>query len=164
MRPTKDEIYIHMAYLVAERGTCARRRVGCVLVDQQGVVLATGYNGVAAGRPHCNEGHPCAGAKLPSGQGLDQCQALHAEQNAILHLPDPRAVHSVYVTHSPCISCIKLLMGTSAKRLVFSYEYPHPDSKGWWEASGREWIKSRIQVLGGSALPVEYPFIVGEPA
>lgn len=147
MRPTKEELYIRMAYLVAERSTCARRRVGCVLVDEQGIILATGYNGVAAGRPHCNEGHECKGATMPSGKGLDQCQALHAEQNAIIHLREPQNVHTAYVTDSPCISCIKLLLGTSCRRLVFSRRYPHPEAQDWWEKAGREWVHSRTSVL-----------------
>lgn len=44
-----------MAKLVATRATCLRRHVGCVLVNARGHVLSTGYNGVAAGTPHCNE-------------------------------------------------------------------------------------------------------------
>lgn len=55
MRPTKDEYFLQMATLVASRATCFRRAVGCVLVNERGHVLATGYNGVAAGQPHCNE-------------------------------------------------------------------------------------------------------------
>jgi len=140
MRPTRDEVYLRMAELVSERATCLRRRVGCVLVDQQGIILATGYNGVAAGRPHCNEGHPCDGANLPSGQGLDQCQALHAEQNALIQLREPQRVHSAYVTTSPCITCTKMLLGTSCQRIVFNQEYPHSEAQTWWKAAGRKWI------------------------
>lgn len=55
MRPTKDEYFLRMSELVATRATCFRRAVGCVLTNERGHVLATGYNGVAAGRPHCNE-------------------------------------------------------------------------------------------------------------
>jgi dCMP deaminase len=127
-----------MAELVATRGTCARRQVGCVLVDAHGRVLATGYNGVAAGRSHCNEGHPCPGARATPGTGLDDCEAIHAEQNAILLLRDPWTVETAYVTVSPCISCVKLLLGTSAKRLVVRQLYPHPKAVEWWKEAGRE--------------------------
>ena len=48
-RPSKDEYFLAMAVLVAARGTCARRNVGCVLVDSRNHVLATGYNGVIFG-------------------------------------------------------------------------------------------------------------------
>jgi len=137
-RPTRDELYLSMAELVATRGTCPRRAVGCVLVDVRGRVLATGYNGVASGRPHCAEGHPCPGANCPSGEGLDKCDAIHAEQNAILLLHDPWSVDTVYVTASPCVSCVKLLLGTSARRIVCREVYPHADALRWWRDAGRE--------------------------
>jgi len=141
LRRSQDSIYLEMARLISLRGTCARRRVGCVLVDQDGFVLSMGYNGVASGRPHCIDlDHRCPGADLPSGVGLDQCQAIHAEQNAILRLPDPRQLYTAYCTTSPCISCVKLLLGTSCERIVFAQEYPHSVSATWWKEAGREWV------------------------
>lgn len=140
-RPTRDQIYLRMAELIAERSTCPRRSVGCVLVDAKGRVLSTGYNGVATGRPHCNEGQPCPGANCPPGEGLDKCEAIHAEQNAILLLQDPWAVDTVYITASPCVACIKLLLGTSAKRIVCRELYPHKDALRWWHQAGRQLIQ-----------------------
>lgn len=138
MRPTRDEVYLKMAELFATRGTCPRRQVGCLITNVHGDIIAEGYNGVASGRPHCSEAHPCPGAEFPSGQGLDKCEAIHAEQNAILKLRDPRAAHTAYVTAFPCHSCIKLLLGTSCTRIVFREDYPHPEAKQWWRESGRE--------------------------
>ena len=149
-RPTRDQMYLAMAELVATRGTCSRRQVGCVLVDKRGRVLATGYNGPASGRPHCSEGHPCPGAGFRSGEGLDKCEAIHAEQNAVLLLHDPWAVDTVYCTASPCLSCVKLLLGTSAKRIVCREIYPHPDALEWWKRAGRE----LIQLKGSDDLEV----------
>lgn len=138
-RPSRHKVYLDMAYILSKRGTCARRQVGCILADQDGFILSMGYNGPAAGRPHCSEGFPCPGAKAPSGENLDACQALHAEQNAILRLPDPRKVEIAYVTVSPCISCVKLLLGTSCQEIIFSKLYPHKDAETWWTDAGRRW-------------------------
>jgi dCMP deaminase len=140
VRPTRDDIYLRMAELIAERGTCIRRQVGCILVDSRGRVLSMGYNGVAAGRPHCSEGCPCPGAKFPSGQGLDKCEAIHAEQNAIILLSDPWSVETAYITTTPCLSCVKLLLGTSCKRIVCRSLYPHHEAIQWWQESNREFI------------------------
>ena len=141
MRPTRDDIYLTMAELIARRATCVRRSVGCVLVDEHGVILSTGYNGVASGRPHCNEGFPCSGSKAPSGQGLEGCEAIHAEQNAILRLSNPLRVDTAYCTTFPCHSCIKLLLGTSCRRIVFKDDYPHSEAKAWWAEAGREIVQ-----------------------
>lgn len=129
-------MYLQVAEIIALRGTCRRRKVGCVLVDRYGRILATGYNGVPAGRTHCLD-EPCAGAQHPSGAGLDLCEAIHAEQNAILLLSDPWKVETVYLTTTPCVSCMKLLLGTSATRIVARELYPHPEAIKMWEESGR---------------------------
>lgn len=128
MRPSKDAYFIAMARLVATRSTCARRTVGCVLVNARGHVLATGYNGVAAGLPHCNDPsgvHRCTGASAASGTNLDGCGAIHAEQNALLQCRDVFAIDTCYATTPPCVTCVKLLMNTSCRRIVFLGEYPH---------------------------------------
>lgn len=137
---TRDAWAMAMAHITAMRSTCIRRNVGCVLLNAQGHVIATGYNGVASGRPHCNEGHPCAGSKAESGKDLDACEAIHAEQNALLQCRDVREIDTCYVTTSPCITCLKLLLNTPCKRIVFSQFYAHSESLKLWENAGRIWV------------------------
>lgn len=144
MRPTLDEWGLDLAFVVATRGTCARRQVGCVLMDANGKILATGYNGPAAGRSHCR-GHKvgCPGAAFPSGEGLDKCEAIHAEQNALLQCVDVRRIHTCYTTTSPCVHCVKMLLNTGCRRIVFAQEYGHDDAKRWWTdniTGPHEWI------------------------
>lgn len=163
-RPDRDHWAMSLAKLTATRGTCLRRSVGCVLLNARGHVLATGYNGVAAGLPHCNDvvyhvssldvpgsfvekgvavfpeyPNSCPGAHAPSGTALDCCQALHAEQNALLQCRDAWSIDTAYVTASPCITCVKLLMNTSCQRIVFDEVYPHPEAQQLWEKTGRIW-------------------------
>lgn len=135
-RATRDEVGLMLAKVWSLRGTCSRRRVGCVLVDKDGHEIGHGYNGPAAGEPHCII-HPCPGANLPSGTGLDACEAIHAEENALLFCPDVRAIHTAYCTSSPCIRCVKMLMNTGCRRIVFIEEYPHKASKELWVNSGK---------------------------
>lgn len=139
LRPTSDEYFLQMAELVAHRATCIRRRVGCVLVDSNNHVLATGYNGTSRGAPHCTD-RPCVGATLPSGQGLHLCQAIHAEINALVQCRDIDAIHSVYCTASPCVSCMRVIVGTGVTRIVFRELYPHPESIDLANNSEIDWI------------------------
>lgn len=141
-RLSRDEYFIQMASLVAQRGTCARRAVGCVLINAQGHVIATGYNGVCKGADHCID-HPCAGAEQPSGQGLHLCEAIHAEQNALLQCRNINEIHTAYVTASPCIHCVRLLANTGVKRIMFKEEYPHVESQRVALSAGIEWIHYR---------------------
>lgn len=142
-RPETDEYFLLMAQLVSTRSTCIRRRVGCILTNSFNHIIATGYNGVAAGTPHCINS-PCAGANQPSGQGLHLCEAIHAEQNAIIQCRDITSISTAYVSSSPCIFCIRLLLGTSCKRIVFSEEYPHPAARELWIKANRHWIRKPL--------------------
>lgn len=137
-RPDEDGYFIAMTQLVATRSTCARRHVGCVLVDRHRHVLATGYNGVAKGMPHCRDGDcPCEGADAASGTRLEDCEAIHAEQNALLQCPDPFSIRTVYCSVSPCPTCAKELLNTSATRLVYGAGYPDDKGLRLWERAGR---------------------------
>lgn len=128
-RPSLDQYYLAMADVIATRGTCARRRVGCVLVDPRGIVLATGYNGRPRGWPHCLE-TPCFAAASASGVDLDGCEAIHAEQNALLRCANVDAIHACYVSVAPCVTCVKLLLNTGCRRIVFGALYPHEEVAG----------------------------------
>lgn len=130
-RLSRDEAFLMNALTHGMRATCARRQVGCVLVDRHGDTMATGYNGPPRGWAHCTD-HPCPGATAAPGQGLDACEAIHAEQNALLQCKDVYSIHTVYCTDSPCMTCVKLLLNTSATRIVFLREYPHPESRERW--------------------------------
>lgn len=136
-RITRDEVGLLIAQAWSLRGTCARRRVGCLLVDVNGWPLSSGYNGPPAGEPHCIE-HPCAGAALASGSGLDVCEAIHAEQNALLRCENVSLIHKCYVTNSPCMHCVKMLMNTGCLHVVFLQPYAHN------ETAADRWISSRI--------------------
>ena len=140
-RPTVDEYFIIQAMHASSRGSCIRRRVGCILTNEYNHVLATGYNGPPAGEPNCTE-HPCEGARLPSGTGLNLCRATHAEHNAIKQCSNIFNIRTAYVTASPCNMCIDKLLATSCQRIVFLQEYPHNDARLRWIESGLsiDWI------------------------
>lgn len=134
VRKTWDAHFMAIAQEVASMGTCARRQVGCVLVDERHVILATGMNGVPPKWEHCrdNPGHACPGAHSQSGTNLDACLATHAEINALLHCANVTRIQTVYCTTSPCISCIKALLSTYASRIVFLEAYPHAEAAELW--------------------------------
>jgi len=152
-RPSIVQYGLALAAVASTRSTCLRRSVGCVLLDQFGRVLSIGYNGVPSGCPHCNEmtgeldgqpvyGNACPGAESPSGTHLDDCYAIHAEQNALLQCRDPDAVSLCCVTTSPCVSCVKLLLNLRwCVTIAFVDEYPQPKARELWKRADRMWIK-----------------------
>lgn len=137
-RMEHDEYFIKMARLASLRGACVRRQTGCILTNSLNHVIATGYNGRARGVDNCFE-KPCIGSGMDSGTGLESCEAIHAEANALLQCHNVEEIKVAYCTTSPCIHCVKLLMNTGCERIVFQDQYPHEESKNLWLASGLAW-------------------------
>jgi len=135
-RPSRDDTMLDLALTIAKRSTCARRRVGCVLTDEHGRVLALGHNGVAMGEIHCTV-RPCDGAGLPSNHGLGSCLAAHAEANALMFCSDVMKIDAVYVTASPCTMCVRMLLNRSARRIVYVETYDEAVLERW-RAAGRK--------------------------
>jgi dCMP deaminase len=135
IRMGTDEYFIKMAKLASNRGACIRRKVGCILVNSLNHVIATGYNGRARGVVNCLES-PCEGSTSASGTNLGGCEAIHAEQNALLQCRNVEEIYTAYCTVSPCIHCVKLLMNTSCERIVFAEYYPgHEECQRLWESA-----------------------------
>ena len=85
MRMPWAEYFMNITFLVGERSTCLRRRVGAIAVKDKRM-LATGYNGAPRGRKNCGDlGHCTREAmQIPSGQRYELCRSVHAEMNAII--------------------------------------------------------------------------------
>lgn len=141
-RPSVDWTMMMIARTLSSRSTCRRRSVGCVLVNHRNHIIGTGYNGVARGQAHCID-TPCPGASMPSGTGLDACEALHAEWNALQQCKDVWDIHTIYCTTAPCITCVKMFLNTSAQRIVYVHDYPQAEaSRRYWH--GREWCQMEV--------------------
>ncbi len=112
---------------VAERSTCLRARVGAVIVRDRSI-LATGYNGAPAGLPHCLDvGCLIYESRTPDGEIEQNCyRTIHAEINAITQAArNGSAIRDadIYVTHTPCIHCMKVLINTGIRRIYYEKPY-----------------------------------------
>lgn len=121
MRSSTDKYFLDMLMLTERRATCPRRSVGAILTTLRGQVLSTGYNGPPRGFAHCTDS-PCPGAFDAPGD-TRRCQAVHAEQNALLQCPNIDAIHTLYVTTTPCFTCAKMLLNTPLQRIVSWTKY-----------------------------------------
>ncbi len=123
------EYFMRITYMVAERSTCLRRKVGAIAVKDSRI-LATGYNGAPSGLAHCLD-IGCLRQELgiPSGERHEICRAIHAEQNLIVQC----ALHGInlggadlYCTTFPCGICSKLLINCDIKNIYYVDTYPDP--------------------------------------
>lgn len=112
---------------VAERSTCLRAKVGAVIVRNRSI-LATGYNGSPAGLPHCTDaGCLIYESHTPDGDIEQNCyRTIHAEMNAITQAAkNGSAINDadIYVTHTPCIHCMKVLINTGLRTVFYDRPY-----------------------------------------
>jgi len=142
-RPSWDSYFMQLAQVVAGRSTCLRRQVGAVMVkDRQ--ILSTGYNGSPSGLLHCDEiGCLRQSLSVPSGERMEICRAVHAEQNALIQA----AKHGVaidgadlYCTHQPCVQCTKMMINVGIRRVVYIHSYLDPLADVMARESGLELI------------------------
>ena len=103
LRPSWDVWFLRIAYVVAQRGTCPRKQVGCVVVDNASQsILSTGYNGAPRGLPHCTQ----VGCDLEDIAGRPSCvRTLHAESNALDRVVTRSPSMTLYSTVIPCHRC-----------------------------------------------------------
>jgi dCMP deaminase len=109
-----DEYFITIALLASKRSSCSRLHVGCV-ITKNNRILATGYNGFLPGAPH-----------ISRIENNHEQFTVHAEQNSICDAAY-RGVslnNSIaYITHYPCLNCLKLLIASGIKNIKYLYDY-----------------------------------------
>lgn len=83
VRPSWEDYFMQVAHVVAQRSNCLKQRVGCVIVNQNRIVTV-GYNGTPTRLKNCYAGgcERC-NSDAKSGEGLDMCVCIHAEENAV---------------------------------------------------------------------------------
>ena len=131
-RPSWYDYFLQLAKDVSMRSNCSRRKVGAVIVKDNHIV-ATGYNGTPAKTTNCFDGGcPRCNSDHKTGEKLDECLCVHAEQNAICQA----AKHGnsidggcIYVTCSPCLTCLKLIINSGIRKVVFSEWYREFDDQ-----------------------------------
>ena len=140
-----DQYFMEIATVVARRSTCVRAQVGSVIVRDRSIV-ATGYNGAPAGMPHCTEvGCLIYRSEDPDGVPEENCyRAIHSEMNAISQAAR-RGVSiegaEVYVTHSPCMHCLKTLLNTAITRICYAKPYKLERAQYFLEYSSVEFVQ-----------------------
>ena len=82
-RPDKDTYYLNIALAVSKRSPCLKRHYGCIIVKDN-IIVATGYNGTPRGEENCCDCGTCKRANAERYTGYESCNAVHAEQNALI--------------------------------------------------------------------------------
>ncbi|MBR0374502.1 MAG: dCMP deaminase family protein [Mogibacterium sp.] len=109
-----DEYFMGIALLAAMRSKDPNTQVGACIVDDNNIILSSGYNGFPKG---------CSDDEFPwdrTGEETKYPFVVHAELNAILNSggKDLRGAR-LYVALFPCNECAKAIIQSGIKEVVY---------------------------------------------
>jgi dCMP deaminase len=133
MKEKFKRAYMKTAQTFAELSHARRLKVGAIVVKDDRII-SIGYNGMPAGWDNNCEYEDIEFADAVFGEpqavvnrGLKtRPEVLHAESNAIAKLA--KSIESgngadLFVTHSPCIECAKLIYQSGIRTVYFANNY-----------------------------------------
>jgi dCMP deaminase len=117
------QAYMRTAEVFAGLSHARRLHVGAIVVKDDRII-SIGYNGMPAGWDNNCEDEIY---QQDGSTGLKtKPEVLHAESNAIAKLAkssDSGNGADLFVTHSPCIECAKLIYQSGIRRVYFGKSY-----------------------------------------
>ncbi len=128
MKAKLKEAYMKTAETFAELSHARRLHVGAIIVKDDRII-SIGYNGMPAGWDNNCEYEIVTEADV--GEDYDivlktRPEVLHAETNAIAKLAksnDSGDGADIFITHSPCLDCAKLIYQSGIGRVYYGKNY-----------------------------------------
>jgi deoxycytidylate deaminase len=107
---------------IAEGADCERRRMGCYVVSSDGAFDSTGFND----KPEGVKGACKVVGCIPA---LTCRLTLHAEQVALMKMPDRAVRNGLYLFNSGvcCLDCAKVALAKNVKAIFYKEERPQPE-------------------------------------
>lgn len=164
--------YMDTAKIFADLSHARRLHVGAIVVKDDRII-SIGYNGMPAGWDNdCEDKVWDSGAggwldpeefdaKYPYEEWHEKAErkvryglktkpeVLHAESNAIAKLArsnDSGLDADLFVTHSPCLECAKLILQSGIRRVYYGASYRSSDGVDFLEKSGISVKKSTVNL------------------
>lgn len=122
---------------IAKQSDCLSRHVGAILVKDNGIV-ATGFNRAPRNTKMCLT---CIRHAKHSGESLDICKAIHAEETCILDFLKKYNYESLkdcvlYTSVSPCYNCAKLIADVGIKQVYAKVDYQSSYTNAIFDEAG----------------------------
>jgi dCMP deaminase len=134
------DLYMDWAKRCSQLSHARRLQVGAVIVKDD-TVISYGYNGMPAGWDNnCElEIYEENGDDEPEVVLKTRPEVLHAESNDIAKLAkssNSGLGADLFVTHSPCIECAKLIYQSGVARVYYGHHYRDDAGIQFLKASG----------------------------
>ena len=146
--------YMEVAKTFANLSTAKRLQVGAIVVKDDRII-SIGYNGMPSGWDNvCEDMVECDLQEAETIEGSEDSvtgfklktkpEVLHAESNAIAKLarsPESGEGASIFITHSPCIDCAKLIYQSGIATVYYKNEYRSTQGIDFLNKSNIEVVK-----------------------
>lgn len=124
--------HMKVAHIYAQLSTAIKAKVGAILV-KDGRILSIGYNGTPSG--WSNE------CEYIDSNGIlkTKPEVLHAEQNLLMKIAcsnESSKNSYLFCTHSPCLSCSKLIYQAGIDEVYYYILYSNKDGIEFLEKCG----------------------------
>jgi dCMP deaminase len=132
MKEKFKRAYMQTAQIFAELSSAQRLHVGAIVVKDDRII-SIGYNGMPAGWSNVCED------VSEDGSLKTKPEVLHAESNAIAKLAKSNESGNdaiLFVTHSPCLECAKLIYQSGIQQVYYQNEYRSNDGINFLTKSG----------------------------
>ena len=133
------DAYMDVAERFSKLSSAKRLNVGAIVVKDDRII-SIGYNGMPSGWDNDCEnviGQDDVGSPILKSKP----QVLHAESNAIAKLArssESGDGASIFITHSPCMECAKLIYQSGIKKVYYKSNYRSEEGITFLTASGVE--------------------------
>jgi len=116
-----EEYFMTLALVASLKSKDPSTQVGAVVIDNKTrKIVSSGYNGFP---------REVDDSKIPQTRPEKYLYVVHAELNAILHAQRDLHDCSLYVTVFPCSECMKSVIQTGIKKVVYLNDLSGPE----WE-------------------------------
>lgn len=134
--------YMDVAERFAQLSSAKRLQVGAIVVKDDRII-SIGYNGMPTGWDNC-----CEDVVREDEVGFQvtksKIEVLHAESNAVAKLAkssESGLGATIFVTHSPCIDCAKLIYQSGISNVYYKTSYRNDDGIKFLKKSNVEITK-----------------------
>lgn len=147
MKEKFKQAYMQTARTFAELSHARRLKVGAIVVKDDRII-SIGYNGMPAGWDNDCEDEIFETITEETGKATitttrkvfkTKPEVLHAESNAIAKLAksnDSGNGSTMFITHSPCLDCAKLIYQSGINSVVYMQNYRDDAGIKFLEKSG----------------------------
>jgi len=122
-------LFMDIAERTAMESNCIKYKVGAVVVKDNRIILQ-GYNGTISGFINCSEKFKDLNILDKKNRELHREWSnsfeIHAEMNIISYAAKKGISLEntiIYCTHTPCNNCLKHLIQSGVKKIIFKYDY-----------------------------------------